>query len=447
MNSVEVLQKLINITETRRQDVPKLSVMAMAFPYGFGVLCDYSDVLGDYPELLEQRGLIIKSSARGRTFFYSAKLMDFYIDEIHPNLNSEASISAKERINRLIIGCANLGMDSKAIRAIHTRIARKLPSGRLVLTDSGITDLPDPSNEVTELQDLEFIGKSGDAVLIGDSYIHKQQKEYPTLNVKAVIMKAIQVNNAASIPQRKTVAGLIAYIRNFLNRTNPTEIQNTSNSLSASELESIQAVFNAWKQVTGSPATHPDTGQIQKIIAPLKNGYTAAQLQQVIVTASRDAWFSSSERRMTLSFLMATDRLQQLLSTGQEQSTALTVNNNALVDDLEDQIMAVFFAWVEVSESPAIMPDASQHELIAQALKLGYSVDQIRQSFHSAAVNDWHAGTGRYAGQGTKLTLNILLKADILQRNLQDANVFNRSIPQDTATEGLIQVALNFSSH
>lgn len=442
MHSIQCLQKLIRLMDTPHKDIPKLSVMAMAFPYGFGALCDYADLLGDHLTLLEQRGLIVRSRGRGREYFYSVKLMDFYINEIYPSLNSEKSIQAKEAINRLISGYASLGMEPHAVKVIHSHFARKLPSGRLVLTADGIKDYPNPEKEVTLLKDIEFIGKSGDPVLVADSYINKLQKEFTVLNVVAVISKAIQVNNSATTPQRKTVAGLNTYLRNFLNRTSPAETNRPNNLIDRKDIESVQSVFNVWKEITNNPATYPDAGQVQKILAPLKNGYTLEQLHQAIRVAANDKWFSGNERRMTLSFLMAADRLQQLLNSNKQQQPII-VETSQCISILEDQVMTIFNSWTEISGSPATMPDASQHQMIVQALQLGYSQEDICQSFQSAANNEWHAGTGRFAGQGTKLTLGVLLKADILQRNLQDASVFNRTIDTNMATQGLIQVALN----
>lgn len=454
MRTIQYLQKLVTLTDTPRQDIPKLSVMAAAYPYGFGILCDYKDLLGDYPETLMERGLIVLSSARGRTYFYSIKLMDFFIEEIYSKLNNDSATETNKAIYQLVSSYASLGMDAVFVKKIHDHFSRKIPSGQLVLLAEGIKGLSDPEKEVTLLKGVEFLSKSGDQVMIADNYLNKLQAEYPTLNVRDTILKALQVNNAAPQSKRKTVAGLNTYLRNFLRRTYPTQsqINNTYSSdlIDKQEAESIQLVFNEWKKITNSPAIYPDANQMHKISAPIKNGYTAEQLKQVIRSASQDRWFSSSEGRMTLSFLMSADRIHQLLnsepSTTQSPQNA-THSGGVIVDAMSDQVASIFNAWTNLSGSPAVFPDQGQREMIVQALQMGYSANQICQSFQSASISEWHTGTGRYSGQGSKLSLSILLKADVLQRNLHDAGMYDQSISQEMATQGLMQVALNTSSH
>lgn len=445
MLSTQIMQKLIRLTDTSRQDIPQMSILVIAYPYGFGVLSDYTDLLGHYPDLLEQRGLITLTQSRGRTFFYSVKLMDFYIAEIHPHLSDEKSVQAKEEINRLITGYASLGMNADAVSRIHRYFTRKLPTGTRVMTASGIKDLPDTTQEVTRLKDVEFIDRTGDAVLIGDSCIDKFQKDFPALNAQTQIVKAIQINNALPLPRRKTVAGLNLYLRNFLSRSSPTEVSMTATT--QQDVGSVKLVFDAWREVTGNPARHPDAGQTQKILAPLHNGYTPGQLIIAIQRASQDPWFNGHESRMTIGFLMAADRLQQLLSAKSILQSISDGSDSQYLNGMDAQVAEVFRDWTEISDSPAIQPDHSQRQMIIQALQMGYTTAQIRQSLQAAAVNEWHTGTGRYAGQGSKLTLNILLKADVLQRNLQDANSNAMSISQDMATQGLLQVALGLKTH
>ncbi|MBE0506592.1 MAG: hypothetical protein IBX50_07705 [Marinospirillum sp.] len=445
MLSTQIMQKLIRLTGTPRQDIPSMSVLILAYPYGFGVLSDHADLLGSYPQLLEQRGLITLTLSRGRMYFYSTKLMDFYINEVYPHLNQEKSVQAREEINRLITGYAALGMEPAAVQKVYQHYAKKLPTGTCVMTAEGIKQMPTFDREVTRLKDLEFVSRSGETVLIGDSFIDKLQKEFSTLSVQSQIAKAIQINNALPGHRRKTVAGLNMYLRNFLSRSSP--VDTSASSIGAGDIETVKQVFYAWRAVTNNPAQHPDAGQIQKILAPLKNGYTASQLTLAIQKASQDPWFAGHESRMTLGFLMSADRLQQLLSARSILQGAGVGQGAEYLDGMDSDIADVFKEWAAISDSPATHPDQGQRQMIIQALQMGYSKDQIRQSFQSAAVNEWHTGTGRYAGQGSKMTLNILLKADILQRNLQDATCSAMSITQDMATQGLLQVALGLKHH
>lgn len=437
MQADQKLQKLIKLMGTPRRDIHQLSVLTMVFPYGFGFLCEYEDLLGDYPKQLEELGLAVIERSRGRTYFYSQKLMGFYVTEMHPRLNSNHATQAVKNINRLILGYASLGMEAATVKKINDYYSKKLPLGQWVLTVDGIKNYEDPSQEVTILDGLTFVSRSSDSVLISDSYLRKIKEDYPLLNVEAIIVNALQFNNNLTTGQRKTVAGLNTYLRNFLNRSNPA-LTNNHTRIENKDMDAVYAVFNTWKNVTNSPAKNPDYGQIQKILAPLKNGYTKEQLQTVITNASVDRWFSENSTRMALSFLMTSDKVQQLLSCSNAPQ-----NSGELMNEREEQIITVFKVWAEISDSPAIMPDPSQHQMITQAFNMGYSLDQICQSIHGASMNEWHTGTGRYEGQGTKLTLSILLKSDILQRNLQNFSGFNNSITQDLANENLIQVALN----